>query len=65
MENYLKLDKIHFPVVKEHTAAMRLYAKTKFTCLGEMQKTFDKNGKSWKLVEWSMNNLNYKKNKND
>ena len=44
---------------------MRLYAKTKFTCLGEMQKTFDKNGKSWKLVEWSMNNLNYKKNKND
>jgi RimJ/RimL family protein N-acetyltransferase len=63
--NYLKLEQIHFPVVKEHAAAMRLYAKTKFTCLGEMQKTFDKNGKSWKLVEWSMNNLNYKKNKND
>ena len=27
--NYLKLDKIHFPVVKENAAAMKLYAKTK------------------------------------
>jgi len=61
--NYLKLDKIHFPVVKEHTAAMNLYAKTKFTCLGEVKKTFNKNGKSWKLVEWAMSNLDYKKEK--
>jgi len=59
--NYLKLDKIHFPVVKEHTAAMKLYAKTKFTCLGEMKKTLNKNEKSWKLVEWTMSNLDYKK----
>ena len=63
--NYLHLEQIHFPVVKEHTAAMRLYAKTKFICLGEMNKTFDKNGKSWKLVEWTMSNLDYKKDKND
>ena len=63
--NYLKLEEIHFSVVKEHAAAMRLYAKTKFTCLGEIKKTFNKNGKSWKLVEWSMNKLNYKKNKDD
>jgi ribosomal-protein-alanine N-acetyltransferase len=63
--NYLKLEQIQFPVVKEHTAAMRLYAKTKFTCSGEIKKTFDKDGKSWKLVEWTMNNLDYKKNKND
>ena len=63
--NYLQLEQIHFPVVKEHTAAMRLYAKTKFICLGEMNKTFDKNGKSWKLVEWTMSNLDYKKDKND
>ena len=63
--NYLKLEQIHFPVVKEHTAAMRLYAKTKFTCLGEIKKTLNKDGKSWKLVEWSMNYLNYKKTEND
>ena len=63
--NYVKLEQIHFPVVKEHTAAMRLYAKTKFTCLGEIKKTFNKDGKSWKLVEWSMNYLNYKKTEND
>ena len=61
--NYLKLEKIHFPVVKEHTAAMNLYAKTKFICLGDMKKTFNKNGKSWKLVEWTMSNLDYKKEK--
>ena len=63
--NYLKLEQIHFPVVKEHTAAMRLYAKTKFTCLGEIKKTLNKDGKSWKLVEWSMNYLNFKKTEND
>ena len=63
--NYLNLKKIKFAVVKEHTAAMRLYAKTKFKYLGEAKKTFDKNGVSWKLVEWSMTNLNYKKNKNE
>ena len=63
--NYVKLEQIHFPVVKEHTAAMRLYAKTKFTCLGEIKKTFNKDGKSWKLFEWSMNYLNYKKTEND
>lgn len=59
--NYLKLDKIHFPVVKENTAAMKLYAKTNFTCLGEIKKTLNKNKKSWKLVEWSMSNLDYEK----
>ena len=40
--NYLNLKKIKFAVVKEHTAAMRLYAKTKFKYLGEAKKTFDK-----------------------
>ena len=61
---YLKLNKIHFPVVKEHTAANKLYAKNNFTCLGEMKKTLNKNKKSWKLVEWSMSNLDYEKKKN-
>ncbi|WP_440650507.1 GNAT family N-acetyltransferase [Candidatus Pelagibacter sp. HIMB1495] len=63
--NYLNLKTIRFAVVKEHSAAMRLYAKTKFKYLGETKKTFDKNGVSWKLVEWSMSNLNYEKNKNE
>lgn len=63
--NYLQLNQIHFPVVKEHSAAMRLYAKTNFKCLGEIDKTFDKNGKSWKLVEWTMSYLDYKKDKDD
>ena len=63
--NYLNLKQINFPVVEDHIAAMRLYTKTKFTCLGEINKTFDKNGKSWKLVEWTMNNIEYNKNKNE
>ena len=61
---YLRLNQICFPVVKEHKAAMKLYAKSNFICLGEMNKTLDKNGKSWKLVEWNMSKMNYKK-KND
>ena len=44
---------------------MRLYAKTKFTYLGEIKKTFNKNGNSLTLVEWSMKNSNFKNNKND
>ena len=59
--NYLKLNKISFPVIEAHTAAMKLYAKANFSCLGVMSKTFNKNGKSWKLVEWSMTNEDYKK----
>jgi len=62
--NYLKLNRLHFPVVRENIAAMKLYAKTNFTNIGEMKKNFNKNGKSWKLVEWSMSNLDYKKEKN-
>lgn len=61
---YLALDRIHFPVVKKHDAAMKLYAKTKFKCLGEMKKTFNKKRKSWKLVEWTMSSLDYKNDKN-
>ena len=63
--DYLKLKEIKFEVVKKHTAAMRLYAKTKFTYLGEIKKTFNKNGNSLTLVEWSMKNSNFKNNKND
>ena len=63
--DYLKLREIKFEVVKKHTAAMRLYAKTKFTYLGEIKKTFNKNGNSLTLVEWSMKNSNFKNNKND
>ena len=54
--NYLQLKSISFPVVKEYPSAMRLYSKTGFKCLGDLKKTFDKNGKSWQLVEWTMNN---------
>ena len=35
-----------------------------FFCRGK-KKTLNKDGKSWKLVEWSMNYLNYKKTEND
>lgn len=52
----LNLDRLHFPVVKEYEPAMRLYKKTGFTCLGEMETTFEKNGQSFTLVEWSMDN---------
>ena len=54
--NYLNLRQISFPVVKEHSQAMKLYSKTKFKCLGNLKETFNKNGKSWELVEWSMRN---------
>jgi len=63
--DYLKLKEIKFEVVKKHTAAMRLYAKTKFTYLGEIKKKFKKNENSWTLVEWSMKNSNFRNNKND
>jgi [ribosomal protein S5]-alanine N-acetyltransferase len=57
--NYLKLEQIRFGVVKENKAAMRLYAKTHFTCLGETKETFNKYGKSWKIIDWSMNKIDY------
>ena len=63
--NYLKLESLCFFVVKSHTAAMRLYAKSNFICLGETDKTFYKDGRSWKLVEWTIDRLNYLSNKNE
>lgn len=54
--NYLKLEQLIFPVVEAYTAAMRLYEKTGFTLNNKVKKSLNKNGKSWKLVEWSMNN---------
>ena len=54
--NYLQLKRLCFPAVKSYSAAMSLYSKAGFKCLGDMEKTFDKNGKSWKLVEWTMKN---------
>tara|TARA_A100001011_G_scaffold399875_1_gene510712 strand:+ start:2877 stop:3431 length:555 start_codon:yes stop_codon:yes gene_type:complete len=54
--NHLKLEQLIFPAVEEYTAAMRLYEKTGFTLNNKVKKTLNKNGKSWKLVEWSMNN---------
>lgn len=54
--NYLQLNKLCFPAVKSHLSATNLYSKTGFKCDGELEKTFDKNGKSWKLVEWTMKN---------
>ena len=56
--NYLRLKKLRFDVVKENTAAMKLYAKSNFKCLGESKKNFEKDGISWKLVEWTMLNPN-------
>jgi ribosomal-protein-alanine N-acetyltransferase len=61
--DYLKLDKIYFPVVEENAAAMNLYAKSKFVCSGEMKKKFIKNKKSFKLIKWTMSKLDYKKEK--
>lgn len=52
----LNLDRLHFPVVKEYKPAMRLYKKTGFICLGEMETAFEKNGCSFALVEFSMEN---------
>ena len=37
---------------------MKLYAKSNFKCLGESKKNFEKDGISWKLVEWTMLNPN-------
>ncbi len=54
--NYLRLKLLCFPAVKSSTAATNLYYKAGFKCSRELKKTFDKNGKSWKLVEWSMIN---------
>ena len=53
---HIKLKQIVFPVVEEHVAAMRLYKKTGFTLKKETNKTLIKDGKSFQLVEWSMNN---------
>ena len=56
--NYLQLNQLCFHSVKSYVAAKKLYSKTGFKCLGELEETFDKNGKSWKLVEWMMKNPN-------
>ena len=53
---HLQLEKLIFPVVEAYTAAMRLYEKAGFTLNNKVEKTFNKNGKSWKLVECSMTN---------
>ena len=55
---YLKLKQIKFPVVEEHTHAMRLYKNAGFVLNNTLKKTFNKDGKSWKLVEWKMTNPN-------
>ena len=53
---HLQLEKLIFPAVEAYTAAMRLYEKAGFTLNNKVENTFNKNGKSWKLVEWSMTN---------
>ena len=55
---YLKLKQIIFPVVEEHLPAMQLYKKAGFVLHNKLKKTFNKNGQSWKLVEWEMKNPN-------
>ncbi len=52
----LNLDRLHFPVPKLCEPAMRMYKKTGFTCLGEMETVLEKNGHLFTLVEWSMDN---------
>lgn len=52
----LKLKKLIFPAVEAYSAAMRLYEKSGFLLNSKVDTTFNKNGKSWKLVEWSMDN---------
>ena len=52
----IKLEQLSFPAVEVYTAAMKLYEKVGFTLNDKVKKTFNKNGNSWKLVEWSMNN---------
>ena len=63
--NFLKLKKIQIYCVKENNAAMRIYEKSKCEYKGEVKETFDKDGKSYKLVEWIMDNLEFKSNNND
>ena len=53
---YLKLQHIIFPVVEEHLPAMRLYEKAGFTLHNKLNRTLNKDGQSWKLVEWEMKN---------
>tara|TARA_Y100000389_G_C17467924_1_gene527429 strand:+ start:1540 stop:2100 length:561 start_codon:yes stop_codon:yes gene_type:complete len=55
---YLKLKQIIFPVVEEHVPAMRLYKNAGFVLQNTLKKTFNKDGQSWKLVEWKMRNPN-------
>ena len=55
---YLKLKEITFPVVEEHVAAMRLYKNAGFVLQNILKKTFNKDGQTWKLVEWKMRNPN-------
>ena len=55
---YLKLRQIIFPVVEDHLPAMRLYEKAGFVLRNKLKKTFNKDGQSWKLVEWEMKNPN-------
>ena len=52
----IKLEQLSFPAVEVYTAAMKLYEKVGFTLNDKVKKTLNKNGNSWKLVEWSMNN---------
>ena len=58
--NYLKLKKLNFLSVKNHVASKNLYIKSGFECLGDAKKTFDKNGKSLKLIQWTINNPHFK-----
>ena len=37
---------------------MRLYEKAGFVLRNKLNKTFNKDGQSWKLVEWEMKNPN-------
>ena len=37
---------------------MRLYEKAGFVLRNKLKKTFNKDGQSWKLVEWEMKNPN-------
>lgn len=55
---YLKLRQIIFPAVEDHLPAMRLYEKAGFVLRNKLKKTFNKDGQSWKLVEWEMKNPN-------
>ena len=54
----LKLQKIIFPVVEEHLPAMRLYKKAGFTLHNKLNRTLNKDGQSWKLIEFEIKNPN-------